>query len=1205
MVQLTYKIWTFVFICSVAAFAFSATGAQSLRRSAAAEIPDVKFLAEFLVGDKDVATTEEDGLYAVDFNSIRTAMLPFQRQGELDGIPVEKLCLYGASPDTLSDVAPGAAGRIPAHIFEVPIEVRDHSKGSSTPNGIFDDGDTIFFVGYGTSFWKRISQEVPGYSDGKMDYYHSTSPYSFYQHFQFGYKNSGAVARLSQKVKSPAGSGKSVEWMHYVRAEKDLILRDSYFEKGLDWESGTGKEWFWIWHSRLETSTLTGATLNMPQTISLPGRIDGGREYVGVTFFPYRSVHTSSAEKENDQRVILDLSAKSYEERMDGVQFDLTVNGKKWERSKAKLIPGNTFFFEKVGLKSERNDYSITLLPNDYQYDRFDGYTVAYQWNPVVESAEWLLPGKVSGVIQVPVPAGTSVMKFVNLKPSGLLIAQNGVAKDSVSAEDDVRYLAYKLNSPKTLVKVESHPIQPSGVLSNLSKINSKTKYLIIAPDEFLDAAVSLGQFRSDGSAVMKIPTTVVSVNDIYRNYTGGTLSPSAIRNYIAYARSVCPDLKWVLLAGSGHYDYRGTNSKLGKINIPPYERESSVTEDFYAALDSGEFVRYGNYDLDVAVGRLPVSTTVEFANYIEKAKQYEKLGSFDHSEWRSTLLLAADDARNGIVIDHSLHTTYQEGIAGVIDSLSDTQGARWHARKIYLIDYDWDAAGQKKDAVEDFLNILNQGALLTTYFGHGSMTDWASEGLLKASYLSKLNNKGRYTILGSFSCTVARFDKGDARSLSEDFVLASNSGSIASVGAMRDTYASFNLGFGKAFVLNLLKKPGITIGEAFVVAKKQREPGYSDQRYNDEHYVLIGEPVIQMPATSLKVSMDEKLDTIKALDKMRITGTVRGISKGYVNLSLREGRYSKRLYLGLDDIEEDSIDVAFEGPLLYSEEVPVVGGRFETEFITPRKIAFGDTAAELTAWAYSADNPAVGRYLQKHIAIAGVSAYADSIHDNTPPAVQIQTCYGGGVPTGFSDGQIVKLQSPACLQIVVEDSTAIDYREEADEGISFEVVGVENPFHPWPYIEQNSKRAVARMTFAAASYPEGKYLFKVRAHDVLGNETVKTVNVEITGEMKAGLADVFNIPNPMGKKGTTFYFKNLAVDRTSSVDIFIYNQNGRLVKVIKNAVSGVTHWDGRDNFGRLLANGLYHYVVRSRVAATEDFKKKTWTKKQKLLISR
>ena len=36
-----------------------------------------------------------------------------------------------------------------------------------------------------------------------------------------------------------------------------------------------------------------------------------------------------------------------------------------------------------------------------------------------------------------------------------------------------------------------------------------------------------------------------------------------------------------------------------------------------------------------------------------------------------------------------------------------------------------------------------------------------------------------------------------------------------------------------------------------------------------------------------------------------------------------------------------------------------------------------------------------------------------------------------------------------------------------------------------------------------------------------------------------------------------------------------------------------------------ILYNGLYHYVVRSEVSATDNFKAKTWTKKQKLLISR
>lgn len=1183
----------------------SESAQKALRRSAPKDLQNVKFLAEFLIGDKNIATMSEDGLYAVDYATIKNA-LPFQYQNELDGISISKLCVFGASPDTLGDIVPGKSELVPSRIFEIPIEVRDHSKkGAGPADGTFNDGDSILFIGYGTSFWKSAFVEDPLHTGGKMDYFHSSSPYSYYQHFQFGYKTTGNGIRLDQTLKTPNGSGKDISWMRYVRGEKDLLLRDSYYEWSGEWESGTGKEWFWAWHSRKDTSTLSSSELITPETSNLPGLIAGTRQYLGVSFFPYRSVWAADVGGEDDQVPDLELSTKSYEERMDGVNFNFKVNGKTLSVEDFKLMPGHTFWTEKAAFQNGGNAYSLTMLPNDKQFDRFDGYTVAYQWNPVIDTSAWLLPGRVSGVIRIPVNSDVNVLKFVNMEPKGLLSVAGGYAKDTVSALDDVRYLAYKKNVYLKTIQVQSSIANVSGALTDLSQIDRNTEYLIVAPQEFLDAAVALKKFRMEGSAVTKIPTTVVSVADIYRNYTAGTLSPAAIRNYIAYAYSVCPKLRYVLLAGSGHFDYRGNNSRYAKNFIPPFEMESSVTEDYYAVLDSGEFVRNGSYDLDVAVGRLPVSTPLEFANYLEKVKDYEQMGGFDHSNWRSNLLMSADDAKNGPNLDYTQHTVLQESIAALVDSLSAAQKAQWRMRKIYLLDYAEDAGGKKKDATENFLSVMNQGALITTYFGHGSMTEWASEGLLKPSYLSKLSNRGRYTILGSFSCTVGRFDKGDERSLSEEFMIANKVGSIASVGATRETFAKFNEKFGKNFVLNMLKTSGVFIGDAFVAAKGREFREFSRQRNNDENYVLIGEPVIQMPRSDLKVSLDQSLDTLKALDKMKLSGQVQGLGNGNISLSIREGRYAKRLFLGLEDMDPDSLDVSFEGSLIYSEEIPVKNGRFETEFITPRKLAFGDTAAELTAWAYSKDNPKIGRMLRQHISISGVSSYADSIKDDVPPSIQIQSCYGSGYNTGFADGQSVKLQAPACLQIVVEDSTAIDYREEADEGISFEVVGVGDPFHPWPYLEQNSRKAVVRMIFASATYPEGKYLFKVKAHDVLGNASVKTLNLEITEDMKSGLEDVFNVPNPMGKKGTTFYFKNLAVDRTSAVDIFIYNQHGRLVKVIRNAISGKTHWDGRDNFGRLLANGLYHYVVRSNVEATEDFKRKTWTKKQKLLISR
>lgn len=1177
---------------------------KSLRKAAGDDYSDVQFLARFLVGDRNtdnIASHSADGLYAVDFKTIFNAM-PFLQQDSLNGIPLERLRLYGASADTLSAVVPGAAGIAPTHLFEVPIEIRDHSKrGNGPANGIFDDGDTLIFVGYGSSVWKLADK----------GYYHSVSPYSFYQYFQLGRSSSGEGMRLSKTLPAYKGSAKDVTLMRYLRAEKDLLLRDTYYGKSVDWEGATGKEWFWHWHSRLDSTS--NVSVSVPQVLNLPGRVDGGKNLLQVSFFPHRSVWASAAEREKDQVPNVSLSTQSLYERMKEIRYSFAVNGKSYSDADMSLVAYATMQVENVPLKDSGNEYLLTMLPNKRQFDRFDGYTVAYQWNPVVDSAEWYLPGKVSGLIRLPVPNGVSLLKFRDMQPVGILASEGGYAIDSVSASEDVRYLAYRNGVYRTSISVEGLPERAAGLLEDIARINSKTEYLIISAADFVEGAIALGKFRSEGKAVASYATTVVNVEDIYRRYTGGAASPVAIRNYIAYAYSVCPDLKYVLLLGSGHYDYRGIIGKLGKNYMPPFELEDNVTEDFFAVLDSGEMVRTGFYDLDLAVGRLPVSTPAELSAYLDKAKDYDMLERFDHSEWRNTYLLTADDAKNGTGVDRTGHTALQEHLSRSMDSLAKSLNYHLNLKKVYLLDYEEDAAGQKKPAAEDLLNVLNQGALITTYFGHGSKTDWASEGLLKPSYLSRVSNTGRYTILNSFSCIVGRFDEGVNRSLSEEFLIAQSKGSIASIGAARETFATNNEHFGRNFLFNLLSIDAATLGEAFMRAKNTDARPMTSfnnsieyrQRYNNEHYVLIGEPVIQMLHNGFKVSLDQKIDTLKALDKVKISGTVSGMDNGVIEISMRESRKTKKLSLGDPEQPEDSIDVLYDGTLVYSEKVPVVGGRYETDFVTPRKISFGDTAVEFTAWAYSNSERAIGRYRVGGITISGFSAYADSIQDTVPPTITIQNCFTKGSENSYADGQTVRLQSPACLQVIIEDSTAIDFREYADEGVSFEVEGVENPYHPYPYLEQSSKRAVVRKSFVAEKYPEGTYTFRVHALDVLGNSSIKTINLEISEDMKAGLADVFNVPNPVGKKGTTFYFKNLALGRESTVNIFIYNQHGRLVKVIKDAVSGVTHWDGRDNFGRPLANGLYHYVVRSEVPASGNFKAKTWTKKQKLLISR
>ena len=88
---------------------------------------------------------------------------------------------------------------------------------------------------------------------------------------------------------------------------------------------------------------------------------------------------------------------------------------------------------------------------------------------------------------------------------------------------------------------------------------------------------------------------------------------------------------------------------------------------------------------------------------------------------------------------------------------------------------------------------------------------------------------------------------------------------------------------------------------------------------------MLLGEPVIRMPSSEFKFSLDTPLDSVKALDHVKLSGSVEGLDNGYVDLILREGRTNKKMSL---EVSDDSVDVFYDGGLIYSEKVPVKGKR-------------------------------------------------------------------------------------------------------------------------------------------------------------------------------------------------------------------------------------------------------------------------------------
>jgi hypothetical protein len=859
---------------------------------------------------------------------------------------------------------------------------------------------------------------------------------------------------------------------------------------------------------------------------------------------------------------------------MEDISFDFRFQNEEMQDILDTTL-GGTFVFASNKAKSTSNSYKVDIKSTKSN-DRFDGLSVAYKYNIAQSSGgEWLFPGTESGAVKIPVPLNMELVKVEDFIPTEIF--EGNV--DTISNNKDVKYFLHRKNDYKKPAFIEVIPYA-----GNLD-IPAETEYLILTSESLRNEAMKLKQFRKNRTAVTHFNTAVVLVEDIYRLH-GAQPSPVAIRDYIRYAKNRCKNLNYVLLAGGGNYDYRKIRPNSRSNLIPPYEAEDTASDDFFAILDPGEAIRSGKYTLALSVGRLPVLNSAEFENYIQKIKEYETISTMDNGIWRNTIIFNADDDAQGTNYDDIRHTRQMEETTDAVDSKTTME---W--RKISLLQYEKDGNNKKPEAAKELLLRLNQGALFTMYYGHGNTVQWADEDLLNTSSLGNISNAGKYTILGSFSCLVARFDDV-AASLSELFVNAKSKGAIAAIGSLRDSYANYNKNLAQNILVNSLSDKNILLGEAILAAKQSTSNSSTSQRYNNEKYVLLGEPVLSMPRQEISLELNNVPDTIQALQKLQISGKA-SVQSGFVRMQILEGEKQRNLRHGT---YEDSIKIP--GTLIYNEEIKISNGNFSTELITPRKLSIGDTSAQIRLWAYKPGSAEIGKEAVGSISLFGTSDYKDSINDNTPPSIKIYPCMRSGIATPYAENARVSLEIPACLDVVIEDDTGIDYREEADEGVSFEVSPVASPWHPWSFSEQTGKKAIARMNFGT-SYDPGEYVFKVNAQDILGNIAFRSLRISLSQENNEGLADVFNAPNPIKKGGTTFYFKDLSGDRQSHVSIKIFNQNGKLVKTINNAVSGATQWDGRDSRGRLLANGLYHYVVYNTVD------KKTFEKKQKLLISR
>jgi Peptidase family C25 len=145
----------------------------------------------------------------------------------------------------------------------------------------------------------------------------------------------------------------------------------------------------------------------------------------------------------------------------------------------------------------------------------------------------------------------------------------------------------------------------------------------------------------------------------------------------------------------------------------------------------------------------------------------------------------------------------------------------------------------------------------------------------------------------------------------------------------------------------------------------------------------------------------------------------------------------------------------------------------------------------------------------------------------------------------------------------------------------------------------QLSSNNTARVEWRPAFTQDGTYQLRVQGRDASGN-TSGSLDYTVTFEVitKSSLSQLLNYPNPFSTS-TCFVYTLTGAEPPAQFSMQIMTISGRVVREITESEFGPLlpgrHqsqfcWDGRDDFGDQLANGVYLYRVVARKADGTPF---------------
>ena len=746
----------------------------------------------------------------------------------------------------------------------------------------------------------------------------------------------------------------------------------------------------------------------------------------------------------------------------------------------------------------------------------------------------------------------------------------------------------------------------------NLHSI-SDADMLIVYYSDFEEAALKLAQYRSEKSG---LNVYAIDQEQIFNEFSCGKKDPTAVRDFARMLKFKNESFNFLLLMGDGSYDARHLITDkddfvvVWETEYSLHPIESYPSDDYFGMLSVGEGVGYKG-DMEIAVGRMPVRSA-EQANFaVQKVIDFESNSAF-YGDWQNNITLAADDE------DEGWDSTHFYGAEKIYDFLEEKYPTA-NINKIYLDYYEQEqnSGGQRyPDVNRDINNDIYKGILMFIYFGHGGPKGLAQERVMQHEDIDSWTNKTKLPLLITATCSFTGFDDPSVNTAGEEAFLRDKGGAISLITTVRAVFASSNDALVRSIMdamfmdENSRFKP---IGELLRLAKNT-----TSESSNKRKFLLFGDPsmklrfpeykIITSHINSINVENPEyKADTLSAMEKVKIKGYIAGKDNqklnefnGTVNVTLFDKAQNLKTR-GNDHDNDPSKQREFilQKNILFKGLAQVTDGEFSITFILPKDINYNYGYGKLSYYAINDNLEQSTGYFDNFI----IGGTADSIDTDTEgPIISLYMN-----DRSFADGGITN-DEPILLGDLVDKSginitgLSVGHDLTLEKDSDGEKIVI-NDF----YKSEKDNFTKGSFSYPFSKLDPGKYSLNITAWDIFNNKSEKRINFVVVDSDEQNIRNLYNFPNPFSSH-TEFRFEHDLPDNNLDVLINIFSLSGKLVKSIQQTVYSQGYvvsdieWDGTDDFGVKLANGVYIFNAK---VFSQEYNIKRESKFQKLVIIR